>query len=47
MAATTNAFKLGYDNVVDKLQTITGLTVFDDPRNLNPPCAFVDRPRSA
>jgi len=44
MTATVNAFKLGYDNVVDKLQTITGLTVFDDPRNLNPPCAFVDAP---
>jgi hypothetical protein len=25
MAATVNAFNLGYDNVVDKLQTITGL----------------------
>lgn len=44
MTATVNAFKLGYDNVVDKLQTITGLRVFDDPRNLNPPCAFVDAP---
>lgn len=44
MTATVNAFKLGYDNVVDRLQLITGLTVFDDPRNLNPPCAFVDAP---
>ena len=44
MTATVNAFKLGYDNVVDKLQTITGLRVFDDPRNLNPPCALVDAP---
>lgn len=44
MAATVNAFNLGYDNVVDQLQTITGLRVFDDPRNLNPPCAFVDAP---
>lgn len=44
MTATVDAFKLGYDNVVDKLQTITGLKVFDDPRNLNPPCAFVDAP---
>ena len=44
MTATVDAFKLGYDNVVDKLQTITGLTVYDDPRNLNPPCAFVDAP---
>ena len=44
MTATVNAFKLGYDNIVDKLQTITGLRVFDDPRNLNPPCAMVDAP---
>ncbi len=44
MAATVNAFNLGYDNVVDQLQTITGLRVFDDPRNLNPPCAFVEAP---
>ena len=44
MAATTDAFRLGYDNVVDKLQTITGLKVFDDPRNLNPPCALVEAP---
>jgi hypothetical protein len=44
MTATTDAFKLGYDNVVDRLQAITGLRVYDDPRNLNPPCAFVDAP---
>jgi hypothetical protein len=44
MTATVNAFKLGYDNIVDKLQTITGLRVVDDPRNINPPCAMVDAP---
>lgn len=44
MSMTVNGFLLGYDNVVDKLQTITGLRVFDDPRNLNPPCALVDAP---
>jgi hypothetical protein len=44
MTATPNAFKLGYDNIVDKLQTITGLRVLDDPRNINPPCALVDAP---
>ncbi len=30
MTATVNAFKLGYDNVVDRLQAITGLKVFDE-----------------
>ena len=44
MTATNNAFKLGYDNVVNRIQAITGLTTYDDPRNLNPPCAFVDAP---
>jgi hypothetical protein len=44
MAATVNAYKLGYDQVVAQLKTITGLRVFDDPRNLNPPCAFVEAP---
>lgn len=44
MAATPNGLRLGYDEVVTKLGTITGLPVFKDPRNLNPPCAFVDAP---
>jgi hypothetical protein len=39
-----NMFKDGYDQLVTKLQTITGLTVFNDPRNLNPPCALVEAP---
>ncbi len=34
----------GYDQLVDKLQTITGLRVFDDPRNINPPCVLVEAP---
>jgi hypothetical protein len=37
-------FKSGYNDLVAKLQTITGLTVFNDPRNLNPPCALVEAP---
>ena len=37
-------FKNGYDQLVTKLQTITGLTVFNDPRNLNVPCALVEAP---
>lgn len=44
MAATVNAYNLGYDEIVNELKTITSLRVFDDPRNLNPPCAFVEAP---
>ena len=43
----SNMFKDGYDQLVGKLQTITGLKVFDDPRNLNPPCALVEAPTIA
>ncbi len=32
----SNMFKDGYDQLVPQLQTITGLRVFDDPRNMNP-----------
>jgi len=42
-----NMFKDGYDQLVTKLQTITGLRVFDDPRNINPPCALVEAPTIA
>ena len=37
-------FKEGYDQLVTKLGTITGLTVFNDPRNINVPCAIVEAP---
>jgi hypothetical protein len=37
-------FAEGYGLLVTKLQTITGLRVFDDPRTLNPPCALVEAP---
>ena len=39
-----NLFKKGYDQLVTKLSTITGLTVFNDPRNINVPCAIVEAP---
>ena len=39
-----NLFKEGYDQLVTKLQTLTGLTVFNDPRNINVPCAIVEAP---
>ena len=37
-------FTDGYNDFVDKLQTIPGLRVIDDPRNINPPCALVQPP---
>jgi hypothetical protein len=37
-------FTNGYDDLVTKLETITGLRVVDDPRNINPPCALVQPP---
>lgn len=40
-----NLFKKGYDQLVTKLSTITGLTVFNDPRNINVPCVLVEAPR--
>jgi hypothetical protein len=40
-------FKTGYDQLVTKLQTITGLRVFDDPRNINVPCCIVEAPSIA
>ena len=33
-----------FDDLVTILQGITGLRVVDDPRNISPPCAFVDAP---
>jgi len=36
--------KDGYDDLVTKLETITGLRVVDDPRNINPPCVLVQPP---
>ena len=34
-------FKTGYDQLVTRLGQITGLRVFDDPRNINVPCVVV------
>lgn len=43
---TTDIFNGGFDDLVAKLGTITGLpvTVSSDPRNINPPCVYVDAP---
>ena len=40
----SNLFKTGYDQLVTQLGTITGLRVFDDPRNINVPCCLVEAP---
>lgn len=39
-------FNEGFDALVTKLGTISGLpvTVSSDPRNINPPCVYVDAP---
>jgi hypothetical protein len=42
----TDIFNAGFDTLVTKLGTITGLpvTISSDPRNINPPCVYVDAP---
>ena len=40
----SNLFKTGYDQLVTRLGQITGLRVFDDPRNINVPCCIVEAP---
>jgi hypothetical protein len=42
----SDIFNGGFDDLVAKLGTITGLpvTVSSDPRNINPPCVYVDAP---
>lgn len=40
----SNLFKTGYDQLVTRLGQITGLKVFNDPRNLNVPCVLVEAP---
>jgi hypothetical protein len=42
--AYTDLFNEALDDLTATLQTITGLTVTNDPRSLNPPCAFIDAP---
>jgi hypothetical protein len=42
--AYTDLFNVALDNLTATLTTITGLTVTNDPRNINPPCAFIDAP---
>ena len=41
---TTDIFNDAFNQLVTKLQTIAAITVVNDPRNINPPCLFVDAP---
>ena len=42
--AYTDLFNEAIDDLTATLQTITGLQVVNDPRNIVPPCAFIDAP---
>lgn len=42
--AYTDLFNVGIDNLATSLGTITGMRVVTDPRNVNPPCVFIDAP---
>jgi hypothetical protein len=42
--AYTDFLNEALDDLVDILKTISGLRVINDPRNIAPPCAFVDAP---
>ncbi len=46
MPPDTDILNDGFDALVAKLATITGLpvTVSSDPRNINPPCVIVEAP---
>jgi len=40
--AYTDLFNEAIDDLTATLQEITGLQVVNDPRNIVPPCAFID-----
>jgi len=40
----TDLFNEAIDDLTATLQTITGLQVVNDPRNIVPPCCFIDAP---
>jgi len=44
VAAFTDLFNEALDDLAAKLATISGLQVVTDPRNLVPPCVFIDAP---
>lgn len=44
VAAFTDLFNEVLDDLAAKIGAISGVTVVTDPRNLAPPCAFIDAP---
>ena len=44
VAVFTDLFNECLDDLATKLGTVTGLQVVTDPRNLVPPCVFIDAP---
>lgn len=42
--AYTDLLNVTIDNLATKLATISGLKVVTDPRNIQPPCVFLDAP---
>jgi hypothetical protein len=44
VVAYTDLFNECLDDLAAKIGAITGVTVVTDPRNLAPPCAFIDAP---
>ena len=42
--AYTDLFNIALDNLNTSITAITGLQCVNDPRNLVPPCAFIDAP---
>ena len=42
--AFTDLFNEALDDLTTTLTAVTGLQVVNDPRNLVPPCAFIDAP---
>jgi hypothetical protein len=42
--AYTDLFNVALDNLTTSIGAILGISVVNDPRNANPPCAFIDAP---
>lgn len=42
--AYTDLFNVGLDNLATALGTATSLRIVTDPRNIAPPCIFIDAP---
>jgi hypothetical protein len=44
VAAYTDLFNTALDNLADTLSDVTGIVCVTDPRNIAPPCVFIDAP---